>query len=171
MMSTISSVIATSPFDGFLQIFNQNPYFIGIMMLCLNIGGKFIGLEITKQQELFFQHPWMRRTLIFIALFVATRNVWVAFWLTLSTILFIGYLFNENSALCLFGKTGYTGTTCSVSPTEQLTPEEKDILGRLTAKAQRLQPLQSQEMSVKNDTQNNVSHNYVYQANLKLLKS
>lgn len=172
--STLSSIIAISPFDSFLQIFNQNPYFIGIMMLCLNIGGKFIGLEITKQQEQFFQHPWIRRILIFVAIFVATRNVWVAFWLMLVAILFIGYLFNEKSALCLFGTNGNEGSTCSASvpPTEQLTPEENEILARLIAKSKRLQPIQPTNdlrLILDENNINNISHNYIYKANLKLL--
>jgi hypothetical protein len=73
-----ASIMTISPLDTFLQIFNTNPYFIGIMMLILNLGGRFISLEVTKKQEQFLQHPWVRRILIFTVLFVATRNIWVA---------------------------------------------------------------------------------------------
>lgn len=129
-----------SPIDAFLQMFNNNPYFIGIMMLILNLGGRFISLEVTKKQEQFLQHPWVRRVLIFTVLFIATRNLWVAFWTTLTVVLFLGYLFNENSSLCLFGQGGTAGSTCSsASPSEEMTPEEKEILQRLSAKAQRYQ--------------------------------
>ena len=44
-----ATVASLSPIDAFLQIFNTNPYFIGIMMLILNLGGRFISLEITKK--------------------------------------------------------------------------------------------------------------------------
>ena len=138
----VTAVMAMSPIDGFLQIFNNNPYFIGLMMLILNLGGRFISLEVTKKQEQFLQHPWVRRILIFTVLFVATRNIWVAFWATLTFVLFLGYLFNENSALCLFGSSGATGSTCAEGgpkPGEEMTPEEKEILQRLSAKAQRYQ--------------------------------
>ncbi len=135
-----AQLVAVSPLDTFLQMFNNNPYFIGIMMLILNLGGRFISLEVTKKQEQFLQHPWVRRVLIFTVLFIATRNLWVAFWTTLTVVLFLGYLFNENSSLCLFGQGGTTGSTCaSVSPGEEMTPEEKEILQRLSAKAQRYQ--------------------------------
>jgi len=136
----VASIGAISPIDAFLQMFNNNPYFIGIMMLILNLGGRFISLEVTKQQEQFLQHPWVRRVLIFTVLFIATRNLWVAFWTTLTVVLFLGYLFNENSALCLFGQGGTNGSSCSKpSPSEEMTPEEKEILQRLSAKAQRYQ--------------------------------
>jgi hypothetical protein len=135
-----AQLVAVSPLDTFLQMFNNNPYFIGIMMLILNLGGRFISLEVTKKQEQFLQHPWVRRVLIFTVLFIATRNLWVAFWTTLTVVLFLGYLFNENSSLCLFGQGGTTGSTCaSASPGEEMTPEEKEILQRLSAKAQRYQ--------------------------------
>lgn len=137
----IQTMVPTSPLDSFLQIFNNNPYFIGIMMLILNLGGRFMILEVTKKQEQFLQHPWVRRVLIFVVLFVGTRNLWVAFWATVFVVLFLGYLFNENSALCLFGEGGSTGSTCSSpnQPLEEMTPEEKDILQRLSAKAMRYQ--------------------------------
>ena len=104
-----TSMVAMSPLDTVLHLFNTNPYFIGLMMLILNLGGRFIGLEVTKQQEQFLQLPWVRRILIFTVLFVATRSIWVAFWATLGVVLFLGYLFNENSALCLFGTNGKRG--------------------------------------------------------------
>lgn len=135
----VAQLSAISPIDAFLQMFNNNPYFIGIMMLILNLGGRFISLEVTKQQEQFLQHPWVRRVLIFTVLFIATRNLWVAFWTTLTVVLFLGYLFNENSSLCLFGNGGASGSSCASNPSEEMTPEEKEILQRLSAKAQRYQ--------------------------------
>ena len=131
-----TSMVAMSPLDTVLHLFNTNPYFIGLMMLILNLGGRFIGLEVTKQQEQFLQLPWVRRILIFTVLFVATRSIWVAFWATLVVVLFLGYLFNENSALCLFGTSGKKGSTCDKKEGE-MTPEEKEILHRLSSKASR----------------------------------
>jgi hypothetical protein len=158
---------AMNPLDGLLQVFNQNPYFIGLMMLLLNLGGRFISLEVTKQQEQFLQLPWVRRVLIFTVLFVATRNLWVAFWMTLVVVLFLGYLFNENSALCLFGK-GVDGSTCAEGQKEkqeEMTPEEREILQRLSAKAQRYQATAPSQASA----ESNVAAEDIYRANLKLL--
>ncbi len=195
-------MMAISPLDAFLQIFNTNPYFIGVMMLILNLGGRFISLEVTKKQEQFLQHPWVRRVLIFTVLFVATRSIWVAFWATVTAVLFLGYLFNENSSLCLFGSGGAAGASCSAGapgPGEEMTPEEKEILQRLSAKAQRYQaaaeggkgdksknPQQAAlEKSLRAvqisanlkdsgppaDEEDDVLHTDVYAANLRLLQS
>jgi len=200
--AALSSMAAISPLDSFLQIFNTNPYFIGIMMLVLNLGGRFISLEVTKKQEQFLQHPWIRRILIFTVLFVATRNIWVAFWATVTVVLFLGYLFNENSSLCLFGSGGAGGSKCAEAPKpgEEMTPEEKEILQRLSAKAQRYQtspggaggangnknPTQSalekslkfvktspnlKDSGIPADEEDDVLHTDVYAANLTLLKN
>lgn len=163
-LPVIASNIIVSPLDGFLHIFNSNPYFIGIMMLILNLGGRFISLEITKKQEQFLQLPWVRRILIFTVLFVATRNIWVAFWTTVAVVLLLGYLFNENSALCIFGQGGKDGSTCSNIETPDMTPEEKEILQRLSAKAQKYTKEKMPEIDEK------IHHTDIYSANLSLLK-
>jgi hypothetical protein len=184
----LSAMAPISPVDAFLQIFNTNPYFIGIMMLVLNLGGRFISLEVTKKQEQFLQLPWVRRILIFTVLFVATRNIWVAFWTTVAVVLLLGYLFNENSALCIFGNGGRDGSKCSDAPKpgEEMTPEEKEILLRLSSKAQRYQTTQNgskngsknpeQEALEKSvgppaDEEDDVLHTDVYAANLTLLRN
>lgn len=183
----LSTIAPINPIDGFLHIFNTNPYFIGIMMLILNLGGRFISLEVTKKQEQFLQLPWVRRGLIFTVLFVATRNIWVAFWATVTVVLLLGYLFNENSALCIFNM-GIYGSKCADTPKpgDEMTPEEKEILQRLSAKSQRYQtgvtggpvsnknPQQialEKSMKPSEDDKDDVLHTDIYAANLSLLRN
>jgi len=57
-MSAVPTVLAMaplSPFDAIILGLNSNPYFIGLMMLLLNLGGRFIAMEVSKGQEQFFQ--------------------------------------------------------------------------------------------------------------------
>lgn len=98
--------------ETFMNNFNTSPYFIGVMMLTMNLGSRFLALEMSKGQEAFFSHPWIRRFLIFVVFFIGTRNIWVAFWMALVSILLLGYLFNENSSLCIF-KGGLPGAACT----------------------------------------------------------
>jgi hypothetical protein len=157
-----------NPIDAILGTFNSNPYFIGVMMLFLNLGGRFLIMEVSKEQEKFFQNPWVRRFLIFTVLFVATRNILVAFVLTLFVVLTLGYLFNENSALCIF-KSGRPASKCAEEKESQgpaLSMEEQEILRRLTEKQMRLSKSQSEEQK-EDDT---VDETEVYMANLSLLR-
>ena len=165
--SQFASGIAPAPLsalDSTLLSINTSPYFTASMMLLLNLGGRFLGLELSKGQEQFFMHPYFRRFLIFVVLFVATRNIAIAFWMTIIIILLIGYLFNENSSLCLM-RGGLVGSSCavkepfiniqglpaiptpgatpgatpsaSVAAQSALTPEEENILKMLLEKKQK----------------------------------
>jgi hypothetical protein len=179
MANPIGQVVATAmnPIEAAVSIFNSNPYFIGIMMLILNLGGRFLILEVTKGQEQFFQNPWVRRVLIFIVLFVATRNIITAFWLTIIVVLVLGYLFNENSALCVF-KGGRGGSKCAKkegivgggagAAGSGLTPDEQDILRRLSEKQMRYAS-GSQGKSVDDDEDDDVDASDIYMANMELL--
>jgi hypothetical protein len=168
-------VTAMNPIESAVAIFNSNPYFIGVMMLILNLGGRFLILEVTKGQEQFFQNPWVRRALIFIVLFVATRNIVTAFWLTIIVVLVLGYLFNENSALCVF-KGGRSGSKCAKkegvvggASGSGLTPDEQDILRRLSEKQTRYATGSQGKAVDNNDDDDDIDASEIYMANMELL--
>ncbi len=156
-LGTPAMVLGQAPptlgvFDSVMNLLNTSPYFIGSMMLAMNLGARFLPLEVSKGQEAHLSHPWVRRFLSFVVFFSGTRTVWVAFRMALIVILLLGYLLNENSSLCLF-KGGLPGSSCSakdevgtragVSKAEgfespsPLTPEENEILQKLLAKRDR----------------------------------
>lgn len=127
------AVSVTNPLDILMASVNSNPYFIGLMMLLLNLGGRFLSLEITKDQEKILSLPAVRRFFLFAILFVATRNIVIAAGLTVLVILCLGYLFNENSELCLW-KSCIDITKATEAKQEGftgLTPEETLIYKRL----------------------------------------
>ena len=131
-MGSMSAPMLLNPIEYFAMNLNTNPYFIGLMMLLLNLGGRFIGMEVSKEQEKVLQQPWIRRALIF----VATRNVLVALIMTIFVLLTVSFLFNENSDLYLFRK----DTEKQVAEQQQsgMTPEETEIWRRLNEKQMRL---------------------------------
>jgi hypothetical protein len=117
----------------------SSPYTMATAIFLINVGGRFLPMEISKEQEKFLNQPWFRRLIIFIIFFLATRNLITAAWLSLIVILCIGYLFNENSSLCILGKGGVgTCKTKGVTETIGLTPEEQSILKALQDKASKI---------------------------------
>lgn len=84
-----------------IQSLNSNPYLVGVFMLLLNLGGRFLSMELTPKQEQFLQQRWLRPLLFFIVIFVATRNLAVAFWITLFLFVVLWILANEKSPFCL----------------------------------------------------------------------
>jgi hypothetical protein len=130
-----AAVEVANPIDVILNSLNTNPYFIGTMMLLLNLGGRFLQLEISKGQEKFFQQVWVRRILVFTVIFVATRNVLVALFMSIIVLALLSFLFNENSSLYL-GSIEDKEEFISPSP-GGLTAEESEILRRLSEKQAR----------------------------------
>ena len=146
--------VAINPIDIFMTSINSNPYFIGIMMLLLNIGGRFLSLEVSKGQERFLSDPIVRRFLLFAVLFVATRNVLVAAALTVIVVLLLGYLFNENSELCVFRSSAVKREEKAETSSFGLSMEELMILKRLQdkqAQAQKQMQIQVKEPEKKKD--------------------
>jgi len=131
----------SGPFEATMAKIASSPYALATAMFALNIGGRFLPLEVTKGQEKFLNQPWFRRVIIFMIFFLATRNLITAAWLSFIVIICVGYLFNENSSLCIFGKSGISNSTCKTKDTEQtlaLTAEESAILKSLQEKASKL---------------------------------
>ena len=89
------------PLSSAILMVNSNPYIIGLFMLLLNLGGRFLSLELTKKQEAFLQAPWIRPLLFFTVIFIATRNLVVAFWVTILFFFVIWVVANENSPYCM----------------------------------------------------------------------
>ena len=166
MPPVLAAAAPLNPLEGLIVGINTNPYFIGLMMLLLNLGGRFLGMEISKEQEKFFQQPWVRRALIFTVLFVATRNVIVAFIMTIFVVLIMTVLLNENS-------TFYLGTP--VQPAEGpkegqigLSPEEQDILRKLMEKQARVSLKASESYKDKKD---GFTAEIIYMQNLQRINS
>jgi len=165
-------VAQPSTFEAVLGSFNTNLYFVGIMMLILNLAGRFIAMEITKEQEQFFQNPWVRRFLIFVVIFVATRNLIISFWLTIIVVLLIGYLFNENSAFWIIGKGGQKEVSKDPKAMQPgMTPEEMDIFRRLNEKKNRYDQAAEQSKKDADKKSKFADPSLVYLANMNLLNS
>ena len=131
----------SGPLDATLSKIASSPYAMAGAIFLINVGGRFLPMEISKGQEEFLNQSWFRRIIIFVIFFLATRNFITALWLALIVILCVGYLFNENSSLCIFGKGGLTGSACKtkgLNETLKLTPEEKMILKNLQDKAAKI---------------------------------
>ena len=80
-----------------IQDINMNPYLLGVAYILLNLGGRFMVLSVSPAQEAFLQNIVFRPLLLFAIMFIGTRNLVVAFWLTLVVILVLHYFLNEQS--------------------------------------------------------------------------
>ena len=80
-----------------VQDMNMNPYLLGIAYITLNLGSRFFVMSVSPAQEAFLQNILFRPILLFAIMFIGTRNLIVAFWMTLLILLCLHFLLNENS--------------------------------------------------------------------------
>jgi hypothetical protein len=67
----------------------------------MNLGGKYVIMDVPDGMNVFFAHPWVRKLTILSIAFIATRNIKIALLVALLFILFSRFLMNEKSKCCL----------------------------------------------------------------------
>jgi hypothetical protein len=80
---------------------NNSKFFAGILMILMNLGSKYISLELSESQDEFFSNVVIRRIMIFTVVFIATKDIIVSFIITSCFIILVSGLFNQNSKYCL----------------------------------------------------------------------
>ena len=83
---------------------NNNKYFTGIMMIILNLGSRFLIMELSETQEQMLSNKIIRRFVMFTVVFIATKDIYVSLVITAIFIILVSGLFNENSKYCIVTK-------------------------------------------------------------------
>ena len=84
-----------------LHSVNNSKLFAGIVMIMLNIGSKYITIELSKSQEEYLRNSIARRLLIFSIVWMGTRDIVMSLLLTAAFIIISEHLFNEESDYCI----------------------------------------------------------------------
>ena len=87
-----------------LTSLNNSRFFAGLIMIMLNIGSKYITIELSKTQEEYLRNNVGRQLLIFSISWMGTRDIYLALGLTAVFTILTQYLFNENSSFCILPK-------------------------------------------------------------------
>ena len=69
--------------------FFDNKYLIGIIMVIINLGARFIVNELNEDQRNMINSKYLRRILIFLVIFMATRDIVITIILSVVVILFV----------------------------------------------------------------------------------
>jgi hypothetical protein len=81
---------------------NSSKVLMGIAMIILNIGSKYVTLEISKNQEHFLKSTIIRRITLFCIFFTATSDLYISLGLTAVFIVLAGGIFNQDSRMYIF---------------------------------------------------------------------
>jgi hypothetical protein len=80
---------------------NSSKYFLGFMMIMLNIGSKYVTVKLSKSQEAYIRNYIIREILIFSMCWMGTRDIYISIVVTASFFVLTQHLFNEESKFCI----------------------------------------------------------------------
>ncbi len=83
-------------FDSFMNDLGTNKLLIGVFMIFMNIGSRYIELKLTKGQEMILKNI-AREVLIFTIAFIHTKDLIISFIITGIFIILANFVFNEKS--------------------------------------------------------------------------
>ena len=94
-----------------------NLFFIGIMMLILNIGSRHIVHEFSDDDEEYRQNIVLRRIAIFAACFVGTRDIIVSLILTAAFVVLSTGMYHAKS---IYAREGMTNAQMQINAASQV---------------------------------------------------
>ena len=84
----------------FFNNISTSKLFLGLMMIFMNLGSRYIEIKLTKGQEMIFKNI-AREVLIFTIAFMGSRDIFIALVITAVFIILSNFVFNENSSYCV----------------------------------------------------------------------
>lgn len=83
-----------------VQSLNNSKLFAGLMIITLNIASKFVTFKLSKTMESYLKFTFSKQILVFAMAWMGTRDIYIAFIITLLFTICMEYLFHEESAFC-----------------------------------------------------------------------
>ena len=77
----------------YLNALGTSPFFIGVSVLLVNVGSRFITHELSAEDEEYQQNILLRRVAVFAACFMATRDIVTSVVLTAAFVILAGGVF------------------------------------------------------------------------------
>lgn len=84
-----------------IESLNSSAFFAGVIMICLNIGSRYIDLKLNDSMEDYLRYILTKELLIFAIAWMGTRNIYKALGLTALFVFLADFVLNENSRFCL----------------------------------------------------------------------
>lgn len=84
-----------------VQSLNKSTYFAGLVMITLNIGSRYVDLNLGESVEMFIKQNITREILIFAIFWMGTRDILTATILTSVFVIVTQFFMNSDSSMCL----------------------------------------------------------------------
>jgi hypothetical protein len=144
----------------YLKHINESKFVIGIAMILLNVGSKYVDFKFTKGQEQLLRDGIARELVIFTIVFMGTRDILYAILLTAAFKILSEHVFNENSPYCLVSdKFKKISALIDTNSDGHVTPEEeaRALIVLKKAEKNRDHNMQHKFSTYLNNMNNNIS--------------
>jgi hypothetical protein len=84
-----------------LKGLNDSKFFMGAVMIMMNIASKHISIDLTPSQQKYFKNNVARQLLIFAIAWSATKDIFIALVITACFHVLAMHLLNEDSRFCI----------------------------------------------------------------------
>jgi hypothetical protein len=118
--------------NNHVNTLNNSKLFAGLMIIILNIASRFVTIKLSKTTEAYLKFTFSRDILIFAIAWMGTRDIYVALVVVLGFILFVDFIFNENSKYCILSEnfTDYHTSLLNDKVTEEDVKKAKETLAK-----------------------------------------
>lgn len=87
-----------------MDLLNNSKIVSGVALLMLNIGSRYIQADFGKAHDMLLSNEYVKKLIIMSMFFVATRDISIAFLLTILYIIIIDGVLHEDRKWCLIPK-------------------------------------------------------------------
>ena len=105
---------------------NQSKIFAGLVIIVLNVSGKFATIKLSKSLESYLKYTFSRNILVFSMAWMGTRDIYTALGITALFMLCANYLFNEESPYCCLPE-NFTDYHASIADENQSKVSQQQI--------------------------------------------
>lgn len=88
-----------------LETLATNKIFIGVAMIIMNLGSRFLITDINPEHEKIMKSALFKKIIMFCLVFIATRDIMTAIILTFAFSVVMGGLLNKSSGMYMFSLT------------------------------------------------------------------
>jgi len=99
--SFVSGTPFASSMHGYVTELNNSALFAGLVMLIMNVGSRYVQINLSESTEEYLKHILKKEMLVFAIAWMGTKNIYYSLIITTCFTLLADHFTNEDSEYCM----------------------------------------------------------------------
>jgi hypothetical protein len=99
--SFVSGTPFASSMHGYVTELNNSALFAGLVMLIMNVGSRYVQINLSESTEEYLKHILKKEMLVFAIAWMGTKNIYYSLIITTCFTLLADHFTNEDSEYCI----------------------------------------------------------------------